>query len=282
MASIADAPEIVLLNEKQIENLYSYINEGTIKEIVENSRETETGEIGIGIKKLIQLQFGSTSEDETSEETVRNIDTVGKFAILHQNLDESGDITRVDELDEDTRSQLEDRQYIETKGEITNSPVNNIQDAMDQIVPLIRTLGMGSEMETGQNDIGVDEIQQFVDEVNTRGDRYIQDVSSDALDSSLIFSLDGLVSEVGQDFPARYTEYRVLSSIEHVFEEGESESLVEVANMVPEGRNKKDRMQFISGLADMASEVTNRDVSVSDMEISYPDIRVRPMAIYLT
>ncbi len=281
MVSIADAPEIVLLNERQIENLYSYINEGTVREIVENSREVETDEIGIGVKKLIQLQFGSTNEDETSEETIRNIDTVGKFAIIHQNLDEEGDITRIDALDEETRSQLTDGQYIETKGEITTSPVNNIQDAMDQFAPMLHMTGMGNEIQSGQDDMGMDELQKLVDEVNTRGDLYIQDVSSNDLDASLIFSLDGLVSEVGRDFPARFTEYRVLSSIEHVFKEDEKDSLLEIADMIPGGRNKKERTQLLSELSDMASKVTPRDISISDMEISHPDIRVRPMAIYL-
>lgn len=69
--------------------------------------------------------------------------------------------------------------------------------------------------------------------------------------------------------------------MEHVYEQGEKKGLMDVSDMMPKGRKKKERMQFLNGIADAADSLSDEDISISDLEITHPDIRVRPMAIYL-
>lgn len=168
VTSIADAPEIVLLNERQINNLYSYINEGTIREIVEISRETDTKEGRLGIKKLIELQFGASNQNEEGEEKVRDVNTVGKFAVLYSNLDNDGDLTVIDELDEATRDSFTDGQYIESRGQINPSPVNSLQNAIDEFTSIFQSLGMADQIHSKDDNISMSQIQDVMRKLNSK------------------------------------------------------------------------------------------------------------------
>ena len=288
MVSIADVPEVLFLNERQIENLFSYITEGQLREIISSSQEVDDDEEGAW-RKLIQLRYldaaERTDDGEIGEvtELISDQDSIGKFATLHTNLGESGDITRIEDMNEEIRAELSEGDFIETKGVVRTSPINELQQVIDDVKPFFGLLDIPLDEGDGQDNFTLNDIQEFIQKLNTSENIFILDIPSDTLDPDLVFSLNELEMQGDMQFPSEYTEYTVLGRIEHTYDKGEERSLMDMMDVLPgnDRESRQKRRVFMKQMASSATELTGRQVSESDFKITYPDIQVKPMAVYL-
>lgn len=287
MVSIADIPEVLFLNERQIENLFSYLTEEQIAKIVAESQDMDDDEEDAW-QKLLQLRyFNATDIDDDEIGNVANLisdqDSVGQFATLHTSLTNSSDINKIENLDEDVRDSLSEGDFVETKGTVKTSPINELQQVIDDVQPFFGLLDVSVDENDGPDDLNINDIQEFIRKLNTSEDLYILDIPSDELDADLVFSLNELSVQGNMEFPSEYTEYTVLGRIEHTYSKGEERPLMDMMDALP-GNDREARQQrrvFMKELASSASELTGKQVSESDFKISYPDIQVKPMAVYL-
>lgn len=279
MVSIADVPEVVYTNDQMVDRMFSYLNEGDIKEIVERSLESESSNKGGGLKKILSIKYSKTSTEEGEQELVRQLDPVGKFAILHGHLEEEDDITYLDNIDNSRRREIESGDFVQAKGQISTSPINELQGMLQQFQPYFDMFDMNPEFEEQGQQFSFNDIQSFLDELNSDEDIYQVGTTSEGSDADLVFSLNkGELGELSD-----YTEYHVLGRVEHIYEQGEEEWLMDIMDLMP-GNDREARQQrrmFLKQLAEGASDLLDRKVNEEDFKIGYPDIRVRPVAIYL-
>lgn len=280
MVSFADAPEVVYTNDQIIDRLFSYLNEGDVKEVVERSLDSDTTDKGGGLSKILQLKYGKSSTDEEETELVRKFDSIGKFAVLHGMLQDEDDITPFDEIDEDSRRNLENGDFIEAEGRISASPINDLQEMIKQIKPYLDMFDFDMEFQEQGQEFALSDIQDFLSQLDSGENLYTVKTSTGSADADVVFSmgdcdLDSQLSE--------YTEYHVLGRVEHVYSRGEEEWLMNVMDLLPAGDRdaKKKRRMFLKQMVSSSSDLLDRNVTEEDFKVGYPDVRVRPVAIYL-
>jgi len=280
MVSIADAPEVIYTNTQTIDRLFSYLNEGDIKEVVERSLDSETTDKGGGLSKIIRLKLGKSTTDEEEMELVRELDSIGKFAVLHGILQDEDDITSFDEIEESDRRELEDGDFIEAEGQIRASPINDLQKMIEDVKPYLEMFDFDMSFQEQGQEFTLSDIQDFLNELDSGEDVYTVNSSTDSLDVDVVFSLsegelDGQLSE--------YTEYHVLGRVEHVYNRGEEEWLMNVMDLLPGSDRdaQQKRRMFLKQMVSSSSDLLDRKVTEDDFKIGYPDVRVRPVAIYL-
>lgn len=280
MGSLADAPEIVYTNDQIIDRLFSYLNEGNVKEFVERSLDSDTTDKGGGLSKILRLKYGRSTTDEEETELVRKLDTIGKFAILHGILQDEDDIASLEEIMDDDRCDIETGDFIEAKGRIHTSPINDLQDMTEEIKPYLDMFDFDMEFQEQGQEFTFSDIQDFLNELDSGENLYTVKTSTDSTDSDIVFSigegkLDGKLSE--------YTEYHVLGRVEHVFNQGEEEWLMNVMDLLPASDRdaRQNRRMFLKKMASSSSDLLGRNVTEEDFKVGYPDVRVRPVAIYL-
>lgn len=280
MVSIADVPEVIYTNTQTIDRLFSYLNEGDIKEVVERSLDSETTDKGGGLSKIIRLKLGKSTTDEEEMELVRELDSIGKFAILHGILQDEDDITSFDEIKENDRRELEDGDFIEAEGQIQASPINDLQKMIEEVKPYLEMFDFDMSFQEQGQEFTLSDIQDFLNELDSGEDVYTVNSSTDSLDVDVVFSLsegelDGQLSE--------YTEYHVLGRVEHVYNRGEEEWLMNVMDLFPGSDRdaQQKRRMFLKQMVSSSSDLLDRKVTEDDFKIGYPDVRVRPVAIYL-
>lgn len=280
MVSFADAPEVVYTNDQIIDRLFSYLNEGDIKEVVERSLDSDTTDKGGGLSKILQLKYGKSSTDEEETELVRKFDSIGKFAVLHGILQDEDDITPFDEIDEDGRRNLENGDFIEAEGRISASPINDLREMIKEIKPYLDMFDFDMEFQEQGQEFALSDIQDFLNELDSGENLYTVKTSTDSADADVVFSMgDGeLDSQLSE-----YTEYHVLGRVEHVYNRGEEEWLMNVMDLLPAGDRdaKKKRRMFLKQMVSSCSDLLDRNVTEEDFKVGYPDVRVRPVAIYL-
>lgn len=278
MVSLSDVPEVVYTNDQLIDRLFSYINEGDVKEIVERTLDADTTDKGGGLKKIISLRYSRASTDEDETEFIRQLDSVGKFAILHGILEDDEDITHLDQSDEPARNSLNNGDFVQAEGRIDSSPINQLQSLIDEIRPYLEMFDFDAEFEEDGEEFTLNDIQNFLNELDSGEDIYRVRSGSDDLD--VVFSLN---EEEMADLLSEYTEYHVLGRVEHVYEEDEEEWLMNLMDIMPEEdrKSRHQRRMFVKQMSQSASELLDQKVDESDFKIGYPDIRVRIMAIYL-
>lgn len=280
MVSIGDAPEVVYTNDQIIDRLFSYLNEGDIKEIVERSLDSDTTDKGGGLSKILRLKYDRSSTDEEETELVRKFDSIGKFAVLHGILQDEDDITFFEEIGEDDRRDLETGDFIEAEGRIRASPINDLQEMIEEIKPYLDMFDFDMEFQEQGQEFSFSDIQDFLNELDSGEDLYTVKTSTDSIDADVVFSLgegrlDGQLSE--------YTEYHMLGRVEHVYNRGEEEWLMNVMDLLPAGDRdaQQKRRMFLKQMVSSSSDLLDRNVTEDDFKVGYPDVRVRPVAIYL-
>ncbi|MDL0135664.1 hypothetical protein PNP85_02675 [Halobacterium salinarum] len=280
MVSFADAPEVVYTNDQIIDRLFSYLNEGDVKEVVERSLDSDTTDKGGGLSKILQLKYGKSSTDEEETELVRKFDSIGKFAVLHGMLQDEDDITPFDEIDEDGRRNLENGDFIEAEGRISASPINDLQEMIKEIKPYLDMFDFDMEFQEQGQEFALSDIQDFLNQLDSGENLYTVNTSAGSADANVVFSMgDGdLDSQLSE-----YTEYHVLGRVEHVYSRGEEEWLMNVMDLLPAGDRdgKKKRRMFLKQMVSSSSDLLDRNVTEGDFKVGYPDVRVRPVAIYL-
>lgn len=279
MVSLSDVPEVVYTNDQLIDRLFSYINEGEVKEVVERTLDADTTDKGGGLKKIISLRYSQMSTDEDETEFIRQLDSVGKFAILHGMLEDDRDITHLDQLSESDRQNLDKGDFVQVEGNIASSPINQLQNLIQEVKPYLEMFDFDAEFEEGGEEFTLNDIQSFLNELDSGEDIYrVKSASSD--NSDMVFSLEN--DEI-VDLLSKHTEYHVLGRVEHVYERNEEQWLMNVMDIMPnEGRESRhQRQMFVKQMSQSSSELLDQNVDESDFKIGYPDIRVRIMAIYL-
>ncbi|WP_248911095.1 DUF6414 family protein [Halocatena marina] len=282
MVSIVDAPEVIYTNDQIINRLFNYLNEGDIKEIVERSLDSDTTDKSGGLNKIIRLIYSRSSTDEEESELIREFDSIGKFAILHGILKEEGDITPFEEIGEDDRNELEENGFVHAKGRINASPINDLQNLIEDMKPYFDIFNSDMKFQDQDQDqeFSLSDIQDFLNELNSGENIYTVNTSTDSLNANVVFSLSEGELE-GQ--LSKYTEYHVLGRIEHVYGRGEEEWLMNVMDLLPEGDRdaRRNRRMFLRQMVSSTSDLLDRNVTEDDFKIGYPDVRIRPVAIYL-
>lgn len=280
MVSISDAPEVVYTNDQIIDRLFSYLNEGDIQEVVERSLDSDTTGKGGGLSKIIRLKYTKSSTDEEETELIRKFDSIGKFAVLHGILQDDDDITSFEEITEDDRRDLESGDFVESHGQIRASPINDLQNMIGDIKPYLDMFDFDMEFQEQGQTFTLSDIQDFLDELGSGEDVYTVTTSTSSMDADIVFSLgegelDGQLSE--------YTDYYVLGRVEHVYNRGEEEWLMNVMDLLPgnDRDTQQDRRMFLKQMVSSSSELLDRNVTEDDFKISHPDVRIRPVAIYL-
>jgi hypothetical protein len=267
-------------NDQIIDRLFSYLNEGDVKEVVERSLDSDTTDKGGGLSKILQLKYGKSSTDEEETELVRKFDSIGKFAVLHGMLQDEDDITPFDEIDEDGRRNLENGDFIEAEGRISASPINDLQEMIKEIKPYLDMFDFDMEFQEQGQEFALSDIQDFLNQLDSGENLYTVNTSAGSADADVVFSMgDGdLDSQLSE-----YTEYHVLGRVEHVYSRGEEEWLMNVMDLLPAGDRdaKKKRRMFLKQMVSSSSDLLDRNVTEEDFKVGYPDVRVRPVAIYL-
>ncbi|MDG5818520.1 hypothetical protein [Natronococcus sp. A-GB7] len=278
MVSLSEVPEVVYTNDELIDRLFSYLNEGQIQEVVERTLDSEGTEKGGGIDKILQLRYSSTSSDEEEQELIRELDSIGKFAILHRILQDDDEVIEFDQLSLEERDDLSEGEFIQTRNKITSTPISELQNKIDDFLPYFEMLDLDSSFEQDGEEFTLSEIQEFLDQLGAGEDIYRMN-ASDEIDSDIIFSSNDELD----DFTTSYTEYYVLGRVEYIFEENEEEWLIDIIDLMPgnDRESRQQRRRFLRQITSGASELLEKDVDESDFKIGYPDIRIRPMAIYL-
>lgn len=280
MVSIADAPEVVYTNDQIINRLFSYLNEGNIKEIVERSLDSDTTDKGGGLSKIIRLKYGRSSTDEEETEVIRDFDSIGKFAVLHGMLQDEDDITAFDDVDESNRDDLETGDFVEAEGQVRASPINDLQEMIEEVKPYLDMFDFDMEFEEQGQEFAFSDIQDFLNELDSGEDIYTVTPSTNSTDADLVFPLtQGELDDQLSD----YTNYHVLSRVEHVYNRGEEEQLMNVMDLLPGSDRdaRQKRRMFLKRMVSGSSDLLDRNVTEEDFKVGYPDVRVRPVAIYL-
>lgn len=280
MVSIADAPEVVYTNNQIINRLFSYLNEGDIKEIVERSLDSDTTDKEGGLSKIIRLKYARSSTDEEETELIRKFDSIGKFAILHGILQDEDDITSFEETGEDDRRELENGDFIEAEGRIRASPINDLQKMIEEIKPYLDMFDFDMEFQEQGQEFTFSDIQDFVNELDSGEDVYTVNTSTSSINADVVFSLGG--GELDGQL-SKYTEYHVLGRVEHVYNQGEKEWLMNVMDLLPGSDRdaRQKRRMFLKQMVSSSSDLLDRNVTEDDFKVGYPDVRVRPVAVYL-
>lgn len=280
MVSIADAPEVVYTNDQIIDRLFSYLNEGDVKEIVERSLDSDTTGKGGGLSKILRLKYDKSSTDEEETELIRKFDSIGKFAVLHGILQSEDDITSFEEIGGDDRRNLETGDFLEAEGQIRASPINDLQEMIEEIKPYLDMFDFDMEFQEQGQEFTLSDIQDFLNELDSGENLYTVKTSTNSTDADVVFSLgedelDGQLSE--------YTEYHVLGRVEHVYNRGEEEWLMNVMDLLPGNDRdaRQKRRMFLKQMVSSSSDLLDRNVTEEDFKVGYPDVRVRPIAIYL-
>lgn len=280
MVSLSNVPEVVYTNDQLIDRLFSYLNEGDIKEVVERTLDADSSNKAGGLKKIISLQYSETSSEEDETEFLRQLGPVGKFAILHGMLEEDNDIVHLEELNESSRQNLDDGAFVQSKGKISSSPINQLQELIEEVRPYLEMFDFDAEFEENDEEFTLNELQIFLNELDSGEDIYRVDPTSTG-ESDMVFSVNE--NDDIQSLVSEYTEYHVLGRVEHVYEQGEEQWLMNIMDLIPdEGReSRRQRRLFIKQMAQSSSELLDQTIDESDFKVGYPDIRVRVMAIYL-
>jgi len=136
MENLGDIPHIIYIDESQVNNLFSMMNKGRVSEILQRDRELDNSTKGVGIKKILQLQYSGSSEDESETEVVKQMNLVGEFATIYTLLLDSDSLRYIGDLGDDSRDDIDDGDFIESVGKISPSPLNELEDKFSDILPV--------------------------------------------------------------------------------------------------------------------------------------------------
>ena len=278
-------PDIIYLDEQAIDDIFSYLRQGTVSEIVQrvSSQEEEGSEAGFAKILLARLSTRSIEGQET--EFIRTLDPIGKLAMLRAALREDDLLRNLDDgATEEVRDDLIRGNIVEMDAGLLRTPIEELETTIGQFLDFHETFADLIEVDTDEVD-DVEEVQQVVSALNREGDILrAQAGSNSSFDFVLTYEEDGFRSP-GLGFPRQGADYTVLGQVTMKFEQGDSISLINFADLASRVvDNPRESRRKIAELrrtfASSASQICGRDVSTSEFEISSPDVEMKPLAIY--
>lgn len=275
--SITNQPVVLYLNEPYVNQQMQIANEGMIQEVVEEYGEIDGTKTSGGLKVYNILTALRERTSERSENVAKNIQStpIGRFAVYHGLVDDSGDLTEIDLDSNEDIPDLNDGDYISLTGKLSRAPITDLMNTFDK---LGWSLADMMDEPGSDKDISGEQLEQ---EFREASDYYR--ISIGGSDQTFFFRLsDEFMQSVGPDFPNEYAEYTVFAEVNHCFQRGQKRSLVDLLNDVPQrdrGRGVDIRGVFRQ-LASAMNELPGRNFSQDDFYISHPDILLDPIAVY--
>lgn len=280
--SITDQPVVLYLNQPYIDQQMQLANEGIVSEIVEEYGETDSTTTSGGLKIYNVLNFMREKLSEETENIAKNIQStpVGRFAVYHGLVDDSGDLIEVSTNASTDMPQIRDADFISISGKISKSPINDMISIFDRLgISVTQLMEEYTDNDTGSDDLISNE--QIGSEFEEASDSYYMKMNSG--DGAFYFELaPSYFENVGTDFPSEYSEYTVFGEVDHVFKQNEKEYVVDLMNIIPQRkREQKVKIRRIwSDLTYALNKIPGREFSANEFYLSAPDIRMTPIAIY--
>jgi hypothetical protein len=278
-------PDVIYLDEQAVDDIFAHLGRGTITEIVERvSSETETT-AEAGLSKILVARLKGRSLEGEETEFVRTLDPIGKLAMLREALEEDDLLVDIQgEATEEVRKALNRGNIVKLDTGLLRTPIEEIEQRIEKYLDITDTLD--EYIEVSEEDIDeVEEAQEMISALNREGEilRTRTDSSSD-FDFILSYN-EGSFRNRGLGFPRSGANYTLLGQVTMKFDNTESISLINFVDMasqvVDNPRKVKQKMAEIRReFASSASQLTGRDVSTTEFEISHPDVEMKPLAIY--
>ncbi len=200
---------------------------------------------------------------------ILNVDTSDSRQIQTaiNRIEDEFDVRRTEDMDSDAPNTLIDGKKYIIQGKLKPTPLSEANRFFDEY-------GGWSEM-----DQNTKEDQMFIEQLRSAAGFYEMEIG----DSSGKFVMR-LLDEYLLEEPKRYREYTVFGEVDHVYQEDEQESYMNVledAADVPD-RNERARMDISlrRGANALSSLPRIGEVSKSDFFISHPDVRMTPIVVY--
>ncbi|MCF2164697.1 MULTISPECIES: DUF6414 family protein [Halobacterium] len=229
-------------------------------------------------------------------------DEVAKFALLLEVFDASG-ATEIDSnFDASDRDNLATDAPIMITAPLVRIPIGEIKNQFD-VTEELDLLGEGFAdlAKSGLlDDEQMEDIEQMQDDIESLGyaisgtkkmfDSLSQDDdiyrTSSSSEADFVMGLpDQQFRNRPRDFPSTSKEYVVIGKIMTKVEKGDSIPFINFAELaekkVDNPRDqKREETKIKRKVADMADEMLDREVRMSEFELSHPDVQMEPLAIY--
>lgn len=275
----SSVPDILYLDEESIQDALSYMEGGTINEVIERVQSNEEGE---GFSKILSDRVANRDITESETDFVRKLDPIGKLAILRTIL--SNENLLID-LENPLEEELKNRNMLESSMNIRQTPVDEMESFFSQAK--LFSDKYAEYFDTEQDDLDmIDEAHQMMSTLN-RGNDIFRANSSKLSDREFVLPHDSdNFRKKPMGFPRANSGYTVLIQLVHVFDSDDDKipliDFVDLASRAEENPRKRKRkeQEIKRDFANQASKLAGRDVKPSEFEISAPDIEANLYAIY--
>lgn len=278
-------PDIIYLDEEAIDDIFSYLGHGTVNEIVERmSSETEDTAEG-GLNKVLVARLGTHSIEGEETEFVRELDPIGKFAMMREALRAEDMLNTLDDgLSEEERDDLDRGNIVEFDTGLLRTPIKEIENLIDKYLEFADTVE--DFVEIDEDDVSVaEEAQEMISALSREGEILRARVDEESEFNFVLTYEEENFRNRGMGFPREGANYTLVGQVTMKFSEGDEISLinfVDMASRVVDNPRQTQRKvaELKREFAKSASQFTGRDVETSEFEISYPDVQLKPLAIY--
>lgn len=277
-------PDIIYLDEQAIDDIFSYLGHGTISEIVERVSSQTEGGAEAGLNKILVARLSERSIEGEETEFVRTLDPIGKLAMLREALQEEDMLVEIEEPSEGTRESLDRGNIVEMETGLLRTPIREIEELIEQVLDLADTLDDHIDVDEADVD-EVEDAQEMISALSREGEILRARTGDDVhFDFILTYDEESFRSR-GMGFPRSGTNYTLLGQVTMKFEEDDSISLINFVDMASQVvDNPREVRRKVAELrrqfAESASQLTGREVDTSEFELSYPDVEMKPLAIY--
>ncbi len=299
---------IIYLDEAAVNEELIIHHGGLLEETIERinrdvsiggEAEGQAGE-PTGLFARLKGAISANYEIGKEEEFVYDLtDEDAKFALLLEVLDASGATTIDDQFTTEDRSDLVSDSPIMITAPLTRIPIGEIRERFD-IGNEVELMSEALDDFAKAGIVDATEMKEAKDSIEdlsyaTSGmEKMFRSLSDDddiyrTNTKSEIDFVMGLPDEnfrnPPRDFPSRTKQYALIGKIMTKVEKGDDVPLINFAEFaetkVDNPRNQKTvEMKMKVKVADMADDILKRDVKISEFELSYPDVQIRPLAIF--
>lgn len=277
-------PDVIYLDENAIDDIFSYLGQGTVSEIVRRISSEQEGSAEIGFDQVLVARLGGSSIEGEETEFVRELDPIGKLAMVREALQEEEMLFDLNEMvGTTTRDQLDRGNIVEMDTSLIRTPIEDLQDVIDTMLNLHDVFG--GLMDIDEEEVEeVEEVRELITGLQREGAVLRAQQDETDFDFVLTYEEENFRNP-GLGFPRAGSNYTVLGQITMKFSEGESISLINFVDLasriVDNPREARRRVvELRNQFASAASQLTGRDVDPSEFELSHPDVEMKPWAIY--
>jgi hypothetical protein len=280
-------PDVIYLDEQAVDDIFSFLGHGTVSEIVERvSSRTEEGE-EVGFSKILVGKLRNRSVEGEETEFVRTLDPIGKLAMLQEALREDDMLYELESpVSDSVRDELERGNIVELDTSLLRTPIEELERTLESGLNFHSAFSGLVDLDIEEEEVErAEETQELISALSREGDILrARPGGGSPFDFVLSYS-DEYFRNPGMGFPREGSEYTVLGQVTMKFNESDELSLINfvdlASNLVDNPRETRREVTSLKRkFASQASNITNRDVDISEFTISHPDIEMKPLAIY--